>query len=128
MEELIQIESELADKVFQFQNLDESLAEAEKQMNDARNSMEEFGNLLTQKRKSCFRQFEKELQELLVGLGMENARIQFEHRLISPSLSGLDEVEILFSANKGGTLQPLKKSGFGRRIFKVTLCNQIFNG
>lgn len=128
VEELIQIESELADKVFQFQNLDESLAEAEKQMNDARNSMEEFGNLLTQKRKSCFRQFEKELQELLVGLGMENARIQFEHRLISPSLSGLDEVEILFSANKGGTLQPLKKSGFGRRIFKVTLCNQIFNG
>lgn len=123
VEELIQIESELADKVFQFQNLDESLAEAEKQMNDARNSMEEFGNLLTQKRKSCFRQFEKELQELLVGLGMENARIQFEHRLISPSLSGLDEVEILFSANKGGTLQPLKKvaSGgeFSRLLFAI---------
>lgn len=123
VEELIQIESELADKVFQFQNLDESLAEAEKQMNDARNSMEEFGNLLTKKRKSCFQQFEEELQELLAGLGMENARIQFEHRPISPSLSGLDEVEILFSANKGGALQPLKKvaSGgeFSRLLFAI---------
>ena len=123
MEELIQIESELADKVFQFQNLDESLAEAEKELNSAKQSMEAAGRILTEKRKSCFSQFEKELQVLLAGLGMENARIQFEHKAIAPSPLGLDELEVLFSANKGGTLQGLKKvaSGgeFSRLLFAI---------
>ncbi len=123
IEELIQIESDLADKVFQFQNLDESLSEAEKNLNEAKATMAECGRKLTEKRKSCFPQFEKELQELLSGLGMENARIQFEHKDISPTLSGLDEVEVLFSANKGGTLQALKKvaSGgeFSRLLFAI---------
>lgn len=123
VEELIQIESDLADKVFQFQNLDESLADAEKQLSETQASMTESGQQLTQKRKSCFSQFEKELQELLAGLGMENARIQFEHKLIPPTQAGLDEVEILFSANKGGALQALKKvaSGgeFSRLLFAI---------
>ncbi|WP_111670665.1 DNA repair protein RecN [Algoriphagus litoralis] len=123
VEELMQIESELADKVFQFQNLDESLAEAEKELNSAKQSMEAAGRILTDKRKSCFSQFEKELQVLLAGLGMENARIQFEHKAIAPSPLGLDELEVLFSANKGGTLQGLKKvaSGgeFSRLLFAI---------
>jgi DNA repair protein RecN (Recombination protein N) len=123
VEELMQIESDLADKVFQFQNLDESLAEAEKNLKDAQALLADSGAKLTKKRKSCFPIFEKELQGLLTGLGMENARIQVEHRSISPSLSGLDEVEILFSANKGGVLQALKKvaSGgeFSRLLFAI---------
>ena len=123
VEELIQLESDLADMVFQFQNLDESLIKAENNLKDAQTSMTKFGQLLTEKRKSCFEQFGKELQGLLAGLGMENARIQFEHKQISPSLSGLDEVEILFSANKGGALQGLKKvaSGgeFSRLLFAI---------
>jgi DNA repair protein RecN (Recombination protein N) len=123
VEELIKIESELADKVFQFQNLDESLLSAEKNLIESQASMAESGQLLTEKRKSCFEQFGKELTELLAGLGMENARIQFEHKQIAPSASGLDEVEILFSANKGGALQPLKKvaSGgeFSRLLFAI---------
>jgi DNA repair protein RecN (Recombination protein N) len=123
VEELMQIESDLADKVFQFQNLDESLAKAEKDLKEAQALLLDYGALLTKKRQSCFPIFEKELQELLTGLGMENARIQFEHKPSSPTLSGLDEVEILFSANKGGVLQPLKKvaSGgeFSRLLFAI---------
>lgn len=123
VEELMQIESDLADKVIQFQNLDESLAVAEKNLKDAQALLADSGALLTKKRKSCFPLFGKELQGLLTALGMENARIQFEHKTISPSLSGLDEVEILFSANKGGVLQALKKvaSGgeFSRLLFAI---------
>jgi DNA repair protein RecN (Recombination protein N) len=54
---------------------------------------------------------------------MENARIQLEHKPIPPTSSGLDEVELLFSANKGGAPQPLKKvaSGgeFSRLLFAI---------
>lgn len=123
VEELMTIESQLADKVFQFQNLDESLAEAEKIFQNSESSMLETGKLLSEKRKSCFSSFESDLQQLLFGLGMENAKIKLDLQAISPSLSGLDEVEILFSANKGGALQPLKKvaSGgeFSRLLFAI---------
>ncbi len=123
VEDLMRIESELADKVFQFQNLDESLSKAEKELKKCQEEMLESGEILTKKRLACFASFEKELQSLLAGLGMENARIQLEHKPISPTNSGLDEVELLFSANKGGTPQPLKKvaSGgeFSRLLFAI---------
>ncbi|RIW18857.1 DNA repair protein RecN [Algoriphagus lacus] len=123
VEDLMNIESDLADKVFQFQNLDESLSTAEKELKENQEAMIKAGALLTKKRVSCFPSFEKELQGLLSGLGMENARIQLEHKLISPIASGLDEVELLFSANKGGIPQPLKKvaSGgeFSRLLFAI---------
>lgn len=123
VEELMQIESELADKVFQFQNLDESLSIAEKNLKASQEEMVRAGEILTKKRKSCFAPFEKELQSLLSGLGMENAKIQLEHKVGAPSLSGLDEVELLFSANKGAQPQALKKvaSGgeFSRLLFAI---------
>ncbi len=123
VEELMGIESDLADRVFQFQNLDESLSLAEKTLKETQAAMMLAGEKLTQKRRSCFGPFEKELQGLLSGLGMENARIQIDHKTVPPGLSGLDEVELLFSANKGGTPQPLKKvaSGgeFSRLLFAI---------
>jgi DNA repair protein RecN (Recombination protein N) len=123
VEELMKIESDLADQVFQFQNLDESLSKAEKELKETQEKMMQAGSELTQKRLSCFRSFEKELQGLLAGLGMENARIQWEHKPITPSFSGLDEVELLFTANKGGTPQALKRvaSGgeFSRLLFAI---------
>lgn len=123
VEELMQIEGDLADRVFQFQNLDESLSQAEKALKEAESAMLDAGAKLTKKRKTCFAPFEKELQTLLAGLGMENAKIQIDHKTITPTASGLDEVELLFSANKGGTPQALKKvaSGgeFSRLLFAI---------
>jgi DNA repair protein RecN (Recombination protein N) len=54
---------------------------------------------------------------------MENAKILIDHKAAQPAASGLDEIELLFSANKGGTPQPLKKvaSGgeFSRLLFAI---------
>ncbi|MBC6367067.1 DNA repair protein RecN [Algoriphagus sp. AK58] len=123
VEELMEIENQLADKVFQYQNLDESLADAEKVFKDSERFMMECGEILSDKRKSCFSSFEKALQELLAGLGMENAKIKMDLQSTPPSTSGLDEIEILFSANKGGIPQALKKvaSGgeFSRLLFAI---------
>lgn len=123
VEELMAIQSQLADKVFQFQNLDENLAEAEHIFQKAEKKLLENGEILTEKRKSCFSSFEKSLEDLLGGLGMENAKVKVDIQAIPPSSTGLDEVEILFSANKGGVPQALKKvaSGgeFSRLLFAI---------
>jgi len=86
-------------------------------------AMLEAGEILSQKRRACFPAFERALEELVQELGMENARIQMERQSLEPHGTGIDRVELLFSANKGIPLQPLKKvaSGgeFSRLLFAI---------
>ena len=123
VDELIALESQLADKVFQVQQIDDQLADAHQLCLRNEKVMLAAGEVLSQKRRACFPAFEKALEALLQDLGMENARVQFEGQLVEPNGSGIDRVELLFSANKGMPLQPLKKvaSGgeFSRLLFAI---------
>jgi len=123
VEELIELESQLADKVFQVHQVEEQLEETRQRHLQHEKAMLAAGEVLSSKRKACFPDFEKALEALLKDLGMENARVQFEGQGIEPHASGLDRMELLFSANKGMPLHPLKKvaSGgeFSRLLFAI---------
>ncbi len=123
VEELMALEAELADKVFQFQNLDETLGVAKAILDQAEKQIVESGQKLRKLRVSCFPDFQKSLEKLLAGLGMENAKLVVEHKSTEPNPGGMDEIELLFSANKGSSPQPLKKvaSGgeFSRLLFAI---------
>ena len=123
VDELLELERQLVDKVVQVQQVDEQLAEANNQCIHAEKRMLAAANELSQKRKACFGTFEQALEALLHELGMENARVQFEQQLTEPNPTGIDRVELLFSGNKGVPLQPLKKvaSGgeFSRLLFAI---------
>jgi DNA repair protein RecN (Recombination protein N) len=121
--ELIQLQDELASKVFQFQNLDETLQKAKDSLEQSEREVMDLGQKLRSQRMLFFEDFQKSLEKLLVGLGMENAKLVVEHQAIEPSYEGLDEIELLFSANKGSAPQPMKKvaSGgeFSRLLFAI---------
>ena len=121
--ELIALESQLADKVFQVQQVDDQLVEAKRVLLEKEKAMLQAAEVLSQKRKDCFSSFEGALESLLHELGMENARVQFERQEVESNGNGIDRVELLFSANKGMSLQPLKKvaSGgeFSRLLFAI---------
>jgi DNA repair protein RecN (Recombination protein N) len=123
VEKLIELEKELADKVFQVENLDESLEKLRIEKTKAEKEMLAKAKVLTEKRKSGFIPFASQLQKLLQQLGMEDARVEFLHQEIAPSKNGVDQIEILFSANKGIKPQALKQvaSGgeFSRLIFAI---------
>ena len=123
VEELIALEAELADKVFQFQNLDETLVAAKATLDQTEKKVLESGQKLRKLRTACFPDFQKSLEKLLAGLGMENAKLVVEHKSTEPNPGGMDEIELLFSANKGSSPQPLKKvaSGgeFSRLLFAI---------
>jgi DNA repair protein RecN (Recombination protein N) len=123
VEELLVLESHLADQVFQVQQVAEQLEEAKRVQLVKERAMLEAGEILSQKRRACFPAFERALEELVHELGMENARIQMERQSLEPYGTGIDRVELLFSANKGIPLQPLKKvaSGgeFSRLLFAI---------
>lgn len=123
VEELMALEADLADKVFQFQNIDETLVIAKSTLDKAEKQILESGQKLRKLRTSCFPDFQKSLEKLLAGLGMENAKLVVEHKSTEPNPGGMDEIELLFSANKGSSPQPLKKvaSGgeFSRLLFAI---------
>ena len=123
IEELLALESHLADQVFQVQQVDDQLLQAKGALLEKEKEMLQAAEVLSQKRRSCFPSFEQALEALLHELGMENARVQFERQVFEPNGSGIDRVELLFSANKGMPLQPLKKvaSGgeFSRLLFAI---------
>lgn len=123
VEELIELEAELADKVFQVQNIDDRVNEAKGLLLEKENELKVAAKSLSQKRKSGFPNFEKQLSSLLVDLGMPNAKVQISQSQTDPGPFGIDLIEFLFTANKGSDPQPLKKvaSGgeFSRLLFAI---------
>jgi len=123
VESLLLLERELADKAFQVDHLEEALTKLKKEMQVSEKLALSKAEALSKKRKLGFKAFGDQLRELLEQLGMENARVEFFAQTIAPAKRGIDQIDILFSSNKGIKPQALKQvaSGgeFSRLIFAI---------
>ncbi|SNS04111.1 DNA replication and repair protein RecN [Belliella buryatensis] len=123
VEALMKLEKTLADKAFQLDHLDEELERLRTTSAQLYQEVLAAGKVLSAKRQSAFDPFAKELSGLLQQLGMENASIVLSQLSSTPTPSGMDQVDLLFSANKGVKPQALKQvaSGgeFSRLIFAI---------
>lgn len=123
VEKLIEIESDLADKAFQIGNLDEELAKLQQETDVSWKELLTAGRSLSEKRRASYTAFASNIMGLLAQLGMENASIEVVGRNVEPTATGTDEIEIMFSANKGIKPQPIRQvaSGgeFSRLMFAI---------
>ncbi|WP_162419039.1 DNA repair protein RecN [Cyclobacterium roseum] len=121
--ELLELASVLADKVFRADHLEEELIRKKAELELAEKELQSAGSQLSKKRISIFGSFSKEIQALLSQLGMENAKIEIQRNQIPATASGIDEIDILFSANKGIATQAIGQvaSGgeFSRLMFAI---------
>jgi DNA repair protein RecN (Recombination protein N) len=121
--ELIQIEQGLAESVFKAENLEEELIQLQSRVEKTHVSMAKAAAVLSEKRQQVLPDFGNHLTALLQRLGMENAKVEFEVKSVTPNRYGTDEIELLFSANKGIKPQPMRQvaSGgeFSRLIFAI---------
>jgi DNA repair protein RecN (Recombination protein N) len=119
--ELLAIQEDLQQKVGSVLNLDKEITTTQKALAAAEAEVLKLGKLLSVSRTSVFNQFESELHRLLHELGMPNAKVVVGHKSIEPTSNGLDEVGILFSANKGSAPQPLAKVASGGEFSRLML-------
>lgn len=78
--------------------------------------------MLTKLRSQSGKNIEKQMQSLLVPLGMPNVRFVVElNPRKEPDSKGMDSVTFLFSANKNGTLQNVASVASGGEIARVML-------
>jgi hypothetical protein len=78
--------------------------------------------VLTKLRSQSGKHIERQMQSLLVPLGMPNVRFVVElNPRKEPDSKGMDSVTFLFSANKNGTLQNVASVASGGEIARVML-------
>ena len=78
--------------------------------------------MLTKLRSQSGKHIERQMQSLLVPLGMPNVRFVVElNPRKEPDSKGMDSVTFLFSANKNGTLQNVASVASGGEIARVML-------
>jgi len=122
VEELLAIQEVLTEKVAAVENLDEALLMTEKQLEAVTLRLDELANELSQKRREVLEPLGSDIARLIHPLGMPNAAfdIQLGHTETFQN-TGKDEVQWLFSANKGMASGLLKKTASGGELSRIML-------
>ncbi|MEN0002957.1 MAG: DNA repair protein RecN [Bacteroidota bacterium] len=122
LEELLAIQNDLEQQLAAFTDLGANIERLEERIRENEARLQALALDLRAKRKSVVPKFEKRIHKLLGRLSMEHARLQIEFAALEElGPTGLDEVNYLFAANKGGRLQLIKDVASGGEISRLTL-------
>lgn len=122
IEKLLQIQADLEDKVAKVQNLDHELARLKSIKETAYHEMMVNAKQLSESRKKVFEPFCQEIERLLVNLGIPDARLEISRKTAEPTGTGIDQTNILFSANKGIAPQELRGVASGGEFSRLMFC------
>ncbi|MEQ8682287.1 MAG: DNA repair protein RecN [Cyclobacteriaceae bacterium] len=121
--ELIEIRDKLGRQLESFQNLDDKIEQSKVKLEASEKAMLKAGKELSDSRKNHSSEMAKAIETIIHKLGIFNGVILFEIKEAKASITGLDQVEMMFSANKGVPPKEIKHvaSGgeFSRLIFAI---------
>lgn len=122
VEELLAIQNDLDGKLVRYDDLDAEILKKEQEQADIIEKLDQVANLLTKARLEAIPTLSEQIQYILTQLGMPDAKIVFE---IQPTDSytkfGKDTISLLFSANKGMAMGPIKKMASGGEMSRIML-------
>ena len=122
VEALLEIQADLTLKLDNLTSLDDTIATLENQLKSTVKQLDKQAVFIHKQRQQVLPDLVQQLEAILVDLGMPNARFKV---LLSPSESylynGKDQLEFLFTANKGGQFLPLKKAASGGELSRIML-------
>jgi DNA repair protein RecN (Recombination protein N) len=121
-QELIAVFENLSEKVGVVESAGEIINKKKEEIDSVSVKLDKVAGLITNARTKSIPKLTKELQFLLTDLGMENARFSIKIKPTKNYFSnGKDELELLFSANKGGNFGELKKVASGGELSRIML-------
>jgi len=120
--ELIEIKSVLKEKVSLTENLDEIIARKEIEIKTVIDELENKASTIHNNRLKILPDFVLQLEEILGMLAMPNAKFKVHLKSNNQYLkNGKDELGFLFTANKGGQFNELKKAASGGELSRIML-------
>lgn len=120
--ELLKIQEGLADKVIRTSDLEEELIGVKTEAQRLEGNLKKIGGKLTKKREEVFERLKKELEGLLQDVGMPDALIEIQNDAIELTLTGMDRVSLLFSANKGVPPAAISQVASGGELSRLMFC------
>ncbi len=119
---LIEIRESLSKKLTDTENLDVSILQKETEIKNIKTQLETDSKTIHGNRSNVIPQLTEQLETLLSELGMPNAKFNIKlHPTETFFNNGSDELEFLFSANKGGNFNELKKAASGGELSRIML-------
>ena len=120
--ELLEIQDQLAISVADIEDLDTQIASLEQSINERAITLDELAQKIHESRSLAIPKLKKQLEKILTNLGMENARFDIQVSLSDHYYgNGKDTLAFLFSANKGGHFNELKKAASGGELSRIML-------
>ena len=122
VKDLLALEDKYSQMLQSITNSDEEIEHLKKEKETCLQLVMQEARSLSDQRKAAIKVIEKQMKEYLIPLGMPNVRfaIQLEQE-DEPSLSGIDHINFLFSANKNVPLQEVASIASGGEISRVML-------
>ncbi|MBS1749174.1 MAG: DNA repair protein RecN [Bacteroidetes bacterium] len=120
--ELLTIKDNLQQHLDKVLHLDTDITALEKKAAEQLKEAEQLAKALTANREKQATPFEKHTNKLLAQVGMPNARIKVAISKEALNITGGDEIEFLFDANKSNRFESLKKVASGGELSRLMLC------
>lgn len=120
---LLALKYEINKKLENIDSFDQQLKDQQQEVADNKKKVDLLATKLSNKRKSAIKPMEETLTKKTSILGMPN--IRFECNISpknDPDITGKDNLEFLFSANKNVPLQPVSEIASGGEISRLMLC------
>jgi DNA repair protein RecN (Recombination protein N) len=122
--ELIKIQDEFDHKLQSFDHQDEEIQKLKVESEGLENELRVMAKTISVNRVKSFGVVIKDISTNLKELGIPNANLEIEHSTNESILTkdGIDELKILFSANKGQKAESISKVASGGELSRVMLC------
>lgn len=118
---LLAVQADLQEKLSFQLNLDQTIAQLERSVQERRAFCTERASVLTQQRQAVLPSFMANVNRLLTQVGMPNARLEVRLQPTSIHGYGADDIQFLFDANKSGRFEPLHKVASGGELSRMML-------
>ncbi|WP_375242296.1 DNA repair protein RecN [Lacinutrix sp.] len=122
IEDLITIQAQLLEKVSATENVDADINTKKLEIAKAQQELDAIALVIHNKRKKAIPVLKIKLEAILAQLGMPNAQFNIVLNITNTYYpNGKEELNFLFSANKGGDFKPLKKAASGGELSRIML-------
>ncbi|POY38727.1 DNA repair protein RecN [Flavobacterium alvei] len=122
VDELLEIQTQLENSVLELGNLEQEIAFLTKSIQQKTESLDALSKAIHKKRVDAVPVLSQQLISILETLGMPNVRFKMDLNESSTYFeNGKDELEFLFSANKGTDFGLLKKVASGGEMSRIML-------
>lgn len=107
------------------QNYKNNASKLEKELIEKEKVLNNICEKISQKRKKSANDFAKKVKKELTSLEIPNALFDISFQKKDPSENGYDQIEFMFSANKGEKILPLKNVASGGELSRLMLAIEI---